>query len=293
MKTIINKVHNRIIENLYRVPLLSNKAELLYQAAIERHIDYLPMISTADMILVETLKRQGIVLTSLAELSIPSTPEMFQSAQSLMPKIPKSISGQKNEFMIHASCEQMMEHPEIFFWGIQQRLLNIIENYLGLPVAYHDPSFRRDIANPVEQKSRLWHLDKEDRKVLKVIVYLNDVNDDGGPFQYIPKSDYSKVARSLSYKYRYIRDKTMRQIIPPLNWKSCTGVAGTVVMADTANVFHRGKIPLYSDRFTIFFDYTSRTPKHPFYCKPPLRDEYLQIITPKLSQHQRECVFWR
>ncbi|MBD2414533.1 phytanoyl-CoA dioxygenase [Nostoc calcicola FACHB-389] len=293
MKKIITKVRNRILENLYRVPLLSNKADLIYQAAVDKHTDYLPIISSADMTLVETLKDEGVVVTSLAELSIPSTPEMFQVAQSLMPKIPRSISGNKNEFMIHATFEQMMEYPQIFFWGIQQRLLNIIENFLGLPVAYHYPSFRRDITNQVEQKSRLWHVDKEDRKVLKIIVYLNDVSDDGGPFQYIPKSYYSKVACSLRYNYNYIRDKTMQRIISPFNWKSCPGVAGTVVMADTANIFHRGKIPLSSDRFTIFFDYTCRSPKHPFYCKPLLSDEYLQKIIPKLSENQKQCVFWR
>ncbi|MDF5709251.1 MAG: 2OG-Fe(II) oxygenase [Nostoc sp. S4] len=293
MNTIIKKVRNRFLENLYRVPLFSNKADLIYQVAREKHVDYLPVISTADMNLLETLKCEGIAVTSLAELSIPSTPEMFQAAQSLMLKIPKSISGKKNEFIIHATCEQMMEHQEIFFWGIQQRLLNIIENYLCLPVAYHYPSFRRDIANQVQQKSRLWHLDKEDRKVLKIIVYLNDVNNDGGPFQYIPKFYYSKVARSLRYNYGYIQDKTMQRVISPLNWKSCTGLAGTIVIADTANIFHRGKIPLYSDRFTIFFDYTSRSPKHSFYCKPRLKDEYLQKIILKLSENQRQCVFWR
>lgn len=293
MKAIIKKVSNRILENFYRIPLLSYTGNLAYQAAIEKHIDALPILSTTDLTLVENLKDKGIVVTSLAALSIPSTPQMFESAKSLMSEIPKNISSNKNEFIIHASSEQMMEHLEIFLWGLQQRLINIIEAYIGLPVAYHGSYFRRDIANQVQQKSRLWHLDKEDRKVLKIIVYLNEVNDDGGPFQYIPQSFSAKIARSLRYNYGYIKDKTMQQVISPLNWKSCTGPSGTVIIADTANIFHRGKIPIYSDRFTIFFDYTSRTPKHPFYCQSSLNQDNLLIIAPKLSENQRQCIFWR
>ncbi|MBD6620210.1 2OG-Fe(II) oxygenase [Komarekiella sp. 'clone 1'] len=293
MKAIIKKAGNRILENLYRIPLLSNTADLAYQAAMTKHVDTLPILSNTDLSLVETLKAEGIIVTSLASLSITSTPQMLESAKSLMLDIPKSISKNKNEFIIHATSEQMMEHLEIFLWGLQQRLLNIIETYLGLPVAYHGSYFRRDIANQVQKKSRLWHLDKEDRKVLKIIIYLNEVNDDGGPFQYIPQSFSTKITRSLRYNYGYIQDKTMQQVISPLNWKSCTGPSGTVIIADTANIFHRGKIPIYSDRFTIFFDYTSRKPKHPFYCQSSLNRESLQIIAPKVSENQRRCIFWR
>jgi len=293
MKAIIKKVSSRILENLYRIPLLSNTADLAYQTEIEKHTDVLPILSTADLTLVETLQNEGIVVTSLAALSIPSSPQMLEAAKSLMLEIPKSISGNKNEFIIHATSEQIMEYLEIFLWGLQQRLLNIIENYLGLPVAYHGSYFRRDIANQVQLKSRLWHLDKEDRKVLKIIVYLNEVDDDCGPFQYIPQTFSAKIASSLRYNYSYIRDKTMQQVISPLNWKSCTGLSGTVIIADTANIFHRGKIPRYSDRFTIFFDYTSRSPKHPFYCQSSLTDENLLRIAAKLSENQRQCIFWR
>jgi hypothetical protein len=108
-----------------------------------------------------------------------------------MPKISR-FSGDENEFVVHATNEQMMEYPEIFLWGLEQRLLNIAENYLGLPVAYHGSYFRRDIANQVEKKSRLWHMDSEDRKLFKVIVYLNDINDERGPFQYLPKVSHCK-----------------------------------------------------------------------------------------------------
>ncbi|QLE57230.1 2OG-Fe(II) oxygenase [Nostoc sp. TCL26-01] len=293
MKTIAKKVRNEIIRKLYRLPVVSNPAALAYQTAIIHHINQLPVISANDLNLINTLQQEGIVTTSLAELSIPSTPEMLQSAQKLLPKISNTLPTSKDEFTIHATSEQIIEHSEIFMWGLQQRLLNIVENYLGLPVAYHGAYFRRDIISPVQKKSRLWHLDKEDRKMFKVIVYLNDVNEDSGPFQYIPKLFTSSIAESLRYDDNYITDEIMQQVISSANWKSCTGIAGTVVFADTANIFHKGKLPVSSERFSIFFDYTSRTPKHPFYCKSSLAEKDLFTISKNLSENQKQYIFWR
>lgn len=293
MKTIATQVRNKILKNLYEVSFIRDPAEFAYEAALEKHKSHLPVLSSTDWAIVETLETEGVAVTSLEQLSIPSTPQLLEAAKNLMPKIPKVISGDENEFVVHATSEQMMQYPEIFLWGLEQRLLNIAENYLGLPVAYHGSYFRRDIANQVEKKSRLWHMDSEDRKLFKVIIYLNDINDERGPFQYLPKYVTAKVADSLKYKYGYISDKTMQQVISQSNYKSCTGPSGTIVIAGTASVFHRGKKPVDSDRFSVFFDYTSRQPKFPFYCKSSLPMEDLHLLSTKFSEEQKQCVFWR
>jgi hypothetical protein len=292
MKTIAKKVYHRILSNLYQLPYVQNSAELDYLVSLEKHKTQLPVLSDADQALVETLKDKGFVRTSFTQLLIPSTHQMLKKAQSLMLRIPKSISTDKSEYVVHATSAQIMEHLEIFLWGLEQRLLNIVENYLGLPVAYHGAYFRRDLANNVQHKSRLWHLDKEDRKMLKIIVYLSDVNDDGGPFEYIPKSLTHMVAHTLSYNYGYVQQQTMERVVSPLNWQSCTGPAGTVLLVDTACLFHRGKIPVFGDRFTIFYDYTTRQPKHPFYCKSSLSPEHLVLLASQLGEKQRQCLLW-
>jgi len=293
MKKIAKKIRNEIIRKIYRIPLLSNIADVAYQTAIANHFDHLPALAESDFFLVNNLKKEGICMTSLTELSIPSSLEMLQSAKKLLPKIPKDISANTNEFIIHATSEQMREHPEIFLWGLQTRLLNIVENYLGLSVAYHGAYFRRDINNQILKKSRLWHLDKEDRNMLKIIIYLNDVNEDSGPFQYIPKSLTSSITKSLKYDDDYIKDKIMEQVVSSSIWRSCIGASGTVIFADTANIFHRGKIPLTSDRVSIFFDYTTRQPKHPFYCKSSLTEKDLLAISLNLSENQKQYIFWQ
>ncbi|MBD2609277.1 2OG-Fe(II) oxygenase [Scytonema hofmannii FACHB-248] len=293
MYVLVQKARNRIIRKLTEIPFVQAQSEIFYQRALNKHLVNLPVLSASDRTLVETIKRDGVVITSLSALGIPSNPRFFEVAKKLMSEIPKSISGQKDEFVVHASPEQLMEHPEIFLWGLEQRLLNIVENYLGLPAAYQGVFFRRDIANEVAIKSRLWHVDLEDKKVLKIIVYLNDVNEDGGPFQYIPQSLTSTIARSLKYRPRYITDEIMQQALSPSYWKSCTGLSGTVIFAGTASIFHRGKIPVANDRFAVFFDYTSRQPRQPFYNTLSLPKKNLLLLVNNLSKTQKNCVLWQ
>jgi Phytanoyl-CoA dioxygenase (PhyH) len=293
MSILLQKIQSRLIRNIYNLPFLQHQAELEYQKAVAKHIVNLPIISPDEANLIETINNEGVGITSLAALGISSSASMFHAAKSLMQQIPSNRTDHKNEFVVHASSQQIMTYPEIFLWGLEKGLINIVETYLGLPVAYHGAYLRRDIANQIEQKSRLWHIDKEDRKVLKIIVYLQDMNEDNGPFQYIPQSLTSSLIQSLKYHNGYIQDATMQKVISPTEYKSCLGSAGTVIFAATGSIFHRGKLPVAADRLAVFFDYTSRLQTQSFYGNLSLSNEDLLILSKNLSEQQRDCIFWQ
>ena len=290
---MLTRVRNLIFREISQIKVFRVPSELAYQSALKEYASNLPVISSLDFTIVDALRREGIFVTSLEKLGIPSTSRLLHGSQNISPKILTTSASSKTEYTIKATANQLMEYPDIFFWGLEERLLNIIENYLGLAVAYHGLYFRRDLANGIQRKSRLWHIDKEDRRMIKIIIYLNSVSDDGGPFEYIPKSLTSSVSRLLKYNYGYIKHKTMEQVLPQSECKSCTGTAGTVIFTDPASIFHRGKIPVVSERMSIFFDYTSRQPKHPYYCKSSFSVNELLRLSKMLSKRQKECIFWR
>lgn len=293
MHTLLQKTWNKVLHQINTIPFIQSKREIAYQISVEKHTIHLPIISTNDLDLVEKIKQEGVVITSLENLGIASSPNLLQAAKKLMPEIAQSTSIDNNQFVIHASSEQIMKYPEIFLWGLEQRLLNIVENYLGVPVAYHGAYFRRDIANKVEKVSRLWHIDKDARKLLKIIVYLNDINEDKGPFQYIPQPLSLKIANYLKYTSGYITDQTMQEVTSLGDYKSCTGSAGTVIFAGTGDIFHRGKIPVTEDRFAIFFDYTPRLKYQSFYGASSLPHQDLLLLAKNLSEQQKQYIFWQ
>ncbi|MEA5514540.1 2OG-Fe(II) oxygenase [Nodularia sp. UHCC 0506] len=293
MYKLMQKTRNKILKKIDAIPFIRYQENLAYQTAVKKHITKLPLLSQVDLDILENINKKGVVITSLEALGIPSTPDILVAAQNLIPQIPSpNISVQKDEFVVHATSQQIMEYPEIFLWGLEQRLLNIVENYLGLPISYNGVYFRRDIANKIEQGSRLWHIDREDRKIIKIIIYLSETNEHTGPFQYIPPDLSLEIAQALKYTSGYIRESKMRNFISPENYKSCTGSVGTVIFAATGSIFHRGKLPINSDRFAMFFDYSSRRQKKRYYMANSLPQQDLLMLSQNLPEHKKQCIFY-
>ena len=278
---------------LDQIPLLQDIDQQSYQAAIKKHCLQIPQISQADSAIVQMLEQEGTVITSLEALNISETPEMLKAAYSVMPEI-SSRTIPRNGYYIHATPAQIMTNQDIFLWGLNERLLKIAENYIRLPISYQGSFFSRNLANGKEIGSRFWHTDLEDHRSFKLIVYLHDVFEDGGAFQYVPRPLTAKISHALMHKYGYrgikrFTSEIMQQIVPVSEWKSCLGSAGTVIITDTSNVFHRGLIPKVADRVAIFFEYLSQRPKRPHYCKQLLCRDDLDRVTKGLTSYQIEC----
>jgi hypothetical protein len=270
-----------------------------YQKALRAHKPQLPTLAWNDTQIVQTLERDGICITSLTALNLPNTSVFLQSSQRIAQDL-KQIATQLNDppHEIHGTKEHLMSEPELFTWGLNQRLLEIIETYLGLPVAYDGVSCFLSVPNGKEIGARAWHRDREDRRMVKVCVYLNDVNEDGGPFQCLTSAFNDLVCRSVKYRYKSIFDPEMAEFSASAKAQaneivSCTGPAGTVIFVDTARFYHRGKPPTQCPRTAVFFSYFSRRPWHPFFCqRTPLSQKETHQLTQELSDPQKACVHW-
>jgi hypothetical protein len=274
----------------------SSISELGYRVALLKHRRNLPSLSSSDQKTVDVLKKEGAFVTCLESLSLPYNFPLLEACENLLSEIEtipfRDLVGyfRVDTYTVHTNYLQMArDYPEIYFWGLQERLLNIVENYIGLPVAFIGADLRRDIANGKDIGSRRWHKDGEDRRVVRIIVYLNDVFEDSIAFEYLPKHLTSPHLTKGIYL-----DDEIRKIVPKSHIKPCFGPAGTVVFAATSKVYHHGKVFLEpgKDRLALFYAYTSRQPKRPEICKPHFSQEGMRLLEEKLSQRQRECLFW-
>lgn len=257
--------------------IFSLNSDLRYMTTRQQYSKKLPVLEAGDRLIFETLKRDGIYISNLAELGLGTTSELLNAARSLLP----TMGTNQYDILTNNLPEiyTVTDLPSFYNWGKEQRLLNIIENYLSLPVAYHGVHLRKDFANENQFATLLWHRDVEDRRVLKIIVYLSDVEAKHGPFEYVPLAYTSKT--QLSY-YRIQRkihriagidDETLNKIVPKSAWKSCPGPAGTVIFADTRRLLHHGTLRT-EERSTLFFVYTANPPKRPELCTHFWDDSY-------------------
>ena len=108
--------------------------------------------------------------------------------------------------------------------------------------------------------TQLWHRDPEDRYILKMFLYLSNVDDGAGPFTYAAGSHpKARLGRNPAYTTdgdgaRRSDDQQMAEVIPPERWVKGNGPKGTLIFADTRG-YHKGGLARERDRllFTCQF----------------------------------------
>lgn len=257
-------------------------------------------LAIADQAIVDDLEREGVHVTTLEALGLDGTQAMLDAAGGLRRELadrrPRLARAGANSVV--ASGSELMGLRPIVDWGVHERLLDIVEAYLGDDAAYDCPLVYLSVANGVDRGIRAWHRDREDSRTLKVAIYLNDVDEDGGPFQVLTPELQALVDRRASWRYAKLNNAKSATRIRESDWatgvRSITGPAGLVIFADTARRHHRGAPPVARDRAAIFHSYFSRAPSHPYCCeRSTLNRRQIRALAATLSPRQQEALLWR
>lgn len=283
--------------NLSNTPLMRRRLGRRYSEALDRHRPSLPKLDGIHREIVEGLERDGIFVTSLDALGVPGSAEMLRAAQKVAGECTERAwreASAGREF-ICAPASATIDNPEIFHWGLNDRLLDIAEAYIGLPAAYDGMSLIYTVADGTELGPRQWHRDREDRKMIKLAVYCTDVTDRGGPFELISRVDTSQGVDDR-YAFEFGTEEVLNKRLGPdysRDIVSCTGPVGTVVFADTARFFHRGAPAHDKDRAALFYGYFANRTRHPYFCeRSGLKRREIAALTQGLSLRQRASALW-
>jgi hypothetical protein len=240
---------------------------LVYWQRRRRYRHRLPALNATDRALLDALERDGGVVTSLDALALAGTPAMLAAGDALMAAIKDRPAVNKGAFAVQPTQDEIGAYPELIRWGLEERLLALVTNYIGLPVTYRGLAVRRDFAGGDKVETRLFHRDNEDNRIVKIIVYLNDVGEAEGAYEFIPRRN-SPASWRIPVSVSRASDEAVARLVPRSRWVPCTGRRGTVVLTDTCSVFHRGRIAETEDRQTLFFAYNSTMPISPQWCQP-------------------------
>lgn len=283
-KEKFRNANNKLKREFRRLPILSGLHESTYARRLADHANRLPALSEQDQAIVDSMRAEGIFATHLSELNLPLTAEAVQTAKALLAN-PDTFQQNQNKKGIPA--EVLNQQPDLLLWAMDERLLDIVENYIGLPIFYLGVEVRQEFADGEATGVRKWHIDTEDYRMFKVIIYLNDVDECGGPFEYIPKTDTQQAAQQLRYNSGLVSDALMCQVVPTHRWSPCTGPQGTAVFVDPCSIFHRAKPPSSQDRLSITYHFISQFPLE-FRSDNTFSDQ--PFIPQRLSPRQRLCL---
>jgi hypothetical protein len=107
--------------------------------------------------------------------------------------------------------------------------------------------------------SQRWHRDFNDQPVVKVFIYMSDVDEVSGPFEYVPESSQGRYAQEWPWGPlgdMYPDAEEFAQRIPATAARTILGPAGTVIFCET-NGFHRGGFARDTRRVTGVLHYVS------------------------------------
>ena len=216
---------------------------------------------------IASLRSEGVYVSTVERLlgsAAPAYRQAMADALALLQRTPASAGVtwcQRGASTDLAPGDLLAHLPSLYLFGLSTTLLAIAEQYLRLPVAYHGAVLRHSLIDGNQVGPRLWHRDGEDRHVLRSVVYLNDVDENGGPFEYVPRPIATAKAKATALsKLGQRSDAQMAAHVPRELWKRCVGPAGTVVLADTAQVFHHESLQRDTERAVVMMGHASRLP---------------------------------
>jgi ectoine hydroxylase-related dioxygenase (phytanoyl-CoA dioxygenase family) len=145
--------------------------------------------------------------------------------------------------------------------GASARLVDIANAYLGLwsKLEYVDVWYTPPAAQQDRRSSQRWHRDFNDRHLLKAFIYLVDVDEETGPFEYVPRSaaggdfDEQWPWRPLGENYPP-EDELMQRIADRA--VTFTAPKGTLIFCNTSG-FHRGGFARSKPRMLATFTWAS------------------------------------
>ncbi|OAI40151.1 hypothetical protein AYO39_01985 [Actinobacteria bacterium SCGC AG-212-D09] len=144
-----------------------------------------------------------------------------------------------------------------------ERMLDVVNSYLGMwsKLSYVDQWYTPPRGSEADRLGSMrWHRDYNDQHLVKVFVYLVDVDEGTGPFEYVPGSarggPYADLWPWQPAGDTYPAQDEFAQHVPMSAVRTFTAPAGSMIFCNTSG-FHRGGFATEKPRDIFVFNYVS------------------------------------
>lgn len=205
-----------------------------------------------------SLSKECSFLPRLPTASLPARTEdipAIQAAQVITVRLkdPFNIDG------IEDLCSPIMKELERKVYG----------SYAIVDKIY---CYRSLISRQTRSVSWLWHYDNHPREILKIMIYLSDVDTQNAPFEYLRhakslKPVYGSPLAPLCGDSRINEERMQRYLTRGFESHQVTGPSGTLILFDN-NVIHRGNLACKTHRDVLVLQVRPTTVKTDRYIDP-------------------------
>jgi hypothetical protein len=122
---------------------------------------------------------------------------------------------------------------------LNPQLLGTLSRYYGFLPELCSIALMLSPANDTVKGSQEAHFDLNDSKHIKVFVPVEDIHEDNGPFEYIPRDTSVVVRRKLGVGKK-IEDNALFSLVPRADFLKTIIKSGDGLIVDTTNCLHFG-----------------------------------------------------
>ncbi len=267
---IASSVERRGIVATYEVHerLLGNRG------ARRRWASQAPVLDDTQRGIVEALDRDGYMTLPFASLAGDARWNAIEEqGAEFVAETERTIaeggSGKVRagkEFVVRAHSFEgatLDEDDPWFSFCASRRMLDVANAYLRLwsKLSYVDLWYTaQQPATDERVASQNWHVDFDDKHLLKAFVYLSDVSAEHGPFEYVPGSQpggrHHSVRPWIPMGYGRVPDEDVSKHVPAEEIATFTGSRGTLILCNTSGL-HRGGFATAGPRILATATYCS------------------------------------
>jgi hypothetical protein len=179
---------------------------LANRASRRRYTQEPPALDQTQQGILDRLRDEGYATLPLREL-VPDPAvwsELEQDAARFMTETEAGLASEEEggesklrrragkEFLVrkYSSDVQLGLDDPWLRLGANPRLLDVANAYLEMwsKLEYVDVWYTPPVGGDERRSSQRWHRDFNDRHLLKAFLYLVDVDEESGPFEYVPRS---------------------------------------------------------------------------------------------------------
>lgn len=237
--------------------ILNRRARILYKESN-------PRLSITQQKIVTSLEQTGLAITSLEELFCDKSLEGRLSLHTAQ-FFSTAKEHSRKEFFVELFEKFPLIDMHNPFVGVllHRTILDIVNSYLSVcaKLNYFSCTLTRVTPSGSDRiQSQRWHRDPEDRRLCKVFIYLTDVDETSGPFQYIAGShdrgQWRQTFPQRPPQGSYPPDGAVERLIPSEAVRTCTAKSGSVIFCDTSGL-HRGGYATEKERLLFTAVYIS------------------------------------